>query len=45
MHEPEASHLQLLSAFVDREKLYDAYTDAIQQRYLWHEFGDMNLIL
>jgi S-adenosylmethionine:tRNA ribosyltransferase-isomerase len=45
MHEPEASHLQLLSAFVDREKLYDAYTDAIQHRYLWHEFGDMNLIL
>ncbi|KZE67576.1 S-adenosylmethionine tRNA ribosyltransferase [Fictibacillus phosphorivorans] len=45
MHEPEASHLQLLSAFVDREKLYNAYTDAIHQRYLWHEFGDMNLIL
>lgn len=45
MHEPEASHLHLLSAFVDREKLYNAYTDAIHQRYLWHEFGDMNLIL
>ncbi|MFD1359667.1 S-adenosylmethionine:tRNA ribosyltransferase-isomerase [Fictibacillus halophilus] len=45
MHEPEASHLQLLSAFVDKDKLYDAYKDAIEQRYLWHEFGDMNLIL
>jgi S-adenosylmethionine:tRNA ribosyltransferase-isomerase len=45
MHEPEASHLQLLSAFVDKEKLYVAYKDAIEQRYLWHEFGDMNLIL
>ncbi|MBH0163081.1 MULTISPECIES: S-adenosylmethionine:tRNA ribosyltransferase-isomerase [Fictibacillus] len=45
MHEPEASHLQLLSAFVDRSKLYKAYKDAIQKRYLWHEFGDMNLIL
>lgn len=45
MHEPEASHLQLLSAFVDRAKLYNAYNDAIQKRYLWHEFGDMNLIL
>jgi S-adenosylmethionine:tRNA ribosyltransferase-isomerase len=45
MHEPEASHLQLLSAFVDKDKLYQAYQDAIKQRYLWHEFGDMNLIL
>jgi S-adenosylmethionine:tRNA ribosyltransferase-isomerase len=45
MHEPEASHLHLLSAFVDREKLYEAYTDAVKHRYLWHEFGDMNLIL
>jgi S-adenosylmethionine:tRNA ribosyltransferase-isomerase len=45
MHEPEASHLQLLSAFVHKDKLYDAYQGAIEQRYLWHEFGDMNLIL
>ncbi|MCM3733983.1 S-adenosylmethionine:tRNA ribosyltransferase-isomerase [Fictibacillus nanhaiensis] len=45
MHEPEASHLQLLSAFVDKGKLYEAYQDAIKQRYLWHEFGDMNLII
>ncbi|MBY6038296.1 S-adenosylmethionine:tRNA ribosyltransferase-isomerase [Fictibacillus nanhaiensis] len=45
MHEPEASHLQLLSAFIDSDKLYRAYKDAIDQRYLWHEFGDMNLIL
>ncbi|MFE1246144.1 S-adenosylmethionine:tRNA ribosyltransferase-isomerase [Fictibacillus sp. NPDC058756] len=45
MHEPEASHLQLLSAFVDKDKLYEAYKGAIEQRYLWHEFGDMNLIL
>jgi S-adenosylmethionine:tRNA ribosyltransferase-isomerase len=45
MHEPEASHLQLLSAFVDKDKLYKAYKGAIEQRYLWHEFGDMNLIL
>ncbi|MCM3719410.1 S-adenosylmethionine:tRNA ribosyltransferase-isomerase [Fictibacillus phosphorivorans] len=45
MHEPEASHLQLLSAFVDQDKLYEAYQGAIEQGYLWHEFGDMNLIL
>jgi S-adenosylmethionine:tRNA ribosyltransferase-isomerase len=45
MHEPEASHLQLLSAFVRPDLLYAAYTNAIDQRYLWHEFGDMNLIV
>ena len=44
-HEPEAFHLDLLSAFIDQESLNSAYQEAIQQRYLWHEFGDMNLIL
>ncbi|WNB91902.1 S-adenosylmethionine:tRNA ribosyltransferase-isomerase [Bacillus sp. NEB1478] len=45
MHEPEASHLELLSAFIHSEKLHAAYKEAINQQYLWHEFGDMNLIL
>jgi S-adenosylmethionine:tRNA ribosyltransferase-isomerase len=45
MHEPEASHLDLLSAFIDKSSLFAAYSEAIQQRYLWHEFGDLNLIL
>ncbi|MBM7662655.1 S-adenosylmethionine:tRNA ribosyltransferase-isomerase [Bacillus mesophilus] len=45
LHEPEASHLDLLSAFVDREMLFKAYHHAIDRGYLWHEFGDMNLIL
>lgn len=44
-HEPEASHLDLLSAFIDEEKLEHAYHIALEERYLWHEFGDMNLIL
>ncbi|PWK14345.1 S-adenosylmethionine:tRNA ribosyltransferase-isomerase [Tumebacillus permanentifrigoris] len=44
-HEPEASHLDLLSAFVKPELLYAAYQEAIDRQYLWHEFGDMNLIL
>ncbi|TDF95094.1 S-adenosylmethionine:tRNA ribosyltransferase-isomerase [Paenibacillus piri] len=44
-HEPEASHLELLSAFVDPDMLYDAYREAIELGYLWHEFGDMNLII
>jgi S-adenosylmethionine:tRNA ribosyltransferase-isomerase len=45
LHEPEASHLDLLSAFVSAEKIHAAYHEAIMQRYLWHEFGDLNLII
>jgi S-adenosylmethionine:tRNA ribosyltransferase-isomerase len=44
-HEPEASHLDLLSAFVPPNKLFAAYEEALNQRYLWHEFGDVNLII
>lgn len=45
MHEPEASHLDLLTAFLPAEKIREAYEDAVQRRYLWHEFGDLNLII
>jgi S-adenosylmethionine:tRNA ribosyltransferase-isomerase len=45
MHEPEASHLELLSAFIKQDHLFLAYQEAIELGYLWHEFGDMNLIL
>jgi S-adenosylmethionine:tRNA ribosyltransferase-isomerase len=34
-HEPEASHLDMLRA----------YEHAIRQGYLWHEFGDVHLLL
>jgi S-adenosylmethionine:tRNA ribosyltransferase-isomerase len=44
-HEPEASHLDLLTAFIDESLLMKAYHEALQTGYLWHEFGDMNLIL
>ena len=45
MHEPEASHLDLLTAFLPAEQIKDAYTDAVNKQYLWHEFGDLNLII
>ena len=45
LHEPEASHLDLLSAFLSPEKIRAAYDEAITRKYLWHEFGDLNLIL
>lgn len=44
-HEPEASHLDLLSAFINKGLLMKAYKEALADGYLWHEFGDMNLIL
>ncbi len=45
LHEPEASHLDLLTAFLPAEKIREAYEDAVQRGYLWHEFGDLNLIV
>lgn len=45
MHEPQASHLDLLSAFVRPDRLQAAYREAVRRGYLWHEFGDVNLIV
>jgi S-adenosylmethionine:tRNA ribosyltransferase-isomerase len=44
-HEPQASHFDLLLAFVDEPLLARAYADAVARRYLWHEFGDTTLIV
>jgi S-adenosylmethionine:tRNA ribosyltransferase-isomerase len=44
-HEPEASHLDLLRAFADAALLERAYTHALDAGYLWHEFGDVHLLL
>ena len=45
LHEPRSSHLDLLSALVEPQRLQIAYQEAIRQGYLWHEFGDVNLIV
>jgi S-adenosylmethionine:tRNA ribosyltransferase-isomerase len=45
LHEPEASHLDLLTAFLPAERVRTAYEEAVRLRYLWHEFGDLNLIV
>lgn len=45
LHEPEASHLDLLTAFLPSQEIHKAYDQAIRRKYLWHEFGDLNLIL
>jgi S-adenosylmethionine:tRNA ribosyltransferase-isomerase len=45
MHEPEASHFDLLRAFLPEPLLERAYREAIAAGYLWHEFGDAALIV
>jgi len=44
-HEPRSTHLAILEALAGREHLQIIYTEALRAGYLWHEFGDLNLIL
>ncbi|MCH7811171.1 MAG: S-adenosylmethionine:tRNA ribosyltransferase-isomerase [Chloroflexi bacterium] len=44
-HDPMASHLAMLYALAGTELVKDAYRTAVESRYLWHEFGDSNLLL
>ena len=43
-HEPHASHLHMLQALAAARHIELTYHEALTQRYLWHEFGDMHLI-
>ncbi|RKS80390.1 S-adenosylmethionine:tRNA ribosyltransferase-isomerase [Motilibacter peucedani] len=45
LHEPEASHLDLLDAVAGPELVDKAYEALVQGDYLWHEFGDSTLLL
>lgn len=44
-HEPRASHLLILEALAGRRMLEEAYAAALARGYLWHEFGDLHLLL
>lgn len=44
-HEPEASHLLMLTAVAGPCLIRASYEAALAGRYLWHEFGDVNLLL
>jgi S-adenosylmethionine:tRNA ribosyltransferase-isomerase len=44
-HDPLASHLAMLYAVAGRDAIQDSYRVAVEQGYLWHEFGDSHLIL
>jgi S-adenosylmethionine:tRNA ribosyltransferase-isomerase len=45
LHEPRSSHLRLLAAFHGEDLLRQCYEAALARGYLWHEFGDVHLLL
>jgi S-adenosylmethionine:tRNA ribosyltransferase-isomerase len=45
MHEPHATHLAILQSLAGQAHTKLAYTEALSHGYLWHEFGDLHLIL
>ena len=45
MHEPEASHLAILESLAGLSHIKMAYDEALLNGYLWHEFGDLHLIM
>ena len=44
LHEPPATHLDMLRAFAGDTLLEPAYAEMRDRGYLWHEFGDATLI-
>jgi S-adenosylmethionine:tRNA ribosyltransferase-isomerase len=45
LHEPRSTHLAMLEALAGAAHIRKTYAAALQQGYLWHEFGDLHLIL
>jgi len=45
LHEPRSSHLRMLAAFHGEDLLRECYDAALDHGYLWHEFGDVHLLL
>jgi S-adenosylmethionine:tRNA ribosyltransferase-isomerase len=45
LHDPRGTHLMMLEAFASRDHLSLAYQNAASEGYLWHEFGDLHLIM
>ncbi len=44
-HQPKSSLIVMLSAFVGRELLMDAYHDAIREKYRFFSYGDSMLVV
>ncbi|MFC4529777.1 S-adenosylmethionine:tRNA ribosyltransferase-isomerase [Sphaerisporangium dianthi] len=45
LHEPRSSHLLMLSAIAGEDLLARSYEEALREGYLWHEFGDLHMIM
>ncbi len=45
LHEPLSTHLAMLETLTGRAHLEITYREALNEMYLWHEFGDLHLIL
>lgn len=45
LHEPRSTHLWMLRAFAGADLLRRCYDEALARGYLWHEFGDVHLML
>jgi S-adenosylmethionine:tRNA ribosyltransferase-isomerase len=45
LHEPRSTHLLMLHAFAGTDLLRRCYAAAVEHSYLWHEFGDVHLLL
>lgn len=45
LHEPGASHLLMLEAVAGRDAVLRGYAEAVANLCLWHEFGDVHLLL
>ena len=43
-HDANATHVSMLRAFMSSELLQDAYVEASEHGYAYHEFGDVHLI-
>jgi S-adenosylmethionine:tRNA ribosyltransferase-isomerase len=44
LHDPATSHLAMLYAIAGQDTIREAYTEAVNEGYRWHEFGDSHLI-
>jgi S-adenosylmethionine:tRNA ribosyltransferase-isomerase len=44
-HEPRATHLAMLAALAGIDHLRLTYREPLRAGYLWHEFGDLHLIV
>ena len=44
-HLPQSSLLMLVAAFAGRERVLEAYRDAVEQRYRFYSYGDAMVIL